>query len=256
MSPDSSEDAAKSKELKVKREKIMFTSPYKLKKSKDVPDCARFINETTATESIFGGQVESRLDRTSSDKYDAIAENFNLYDTPDDSLCDNNVTSSNYVTESSEEAGGLSKNKSEAERTNASNVPRTVKTSSRKKQVTVAEEVTTSNESKPHSPVSLPNGKRKGILKVRELSIEVENYSRKMIDEVLKMNEVSAKITAQMSIKKSFPEFIVKKVDYGAEKEKTCFGKNNNVSSNYVYFNNRREPNPVNDHREEGKLRK
>lgn len=240
MSPDSSEDSAipTETETNVKREKIMYTSPHKLKAREDpLPDCANFMNGPSACENPFVGQVDGRLNRTSSDDYSAIAENFNLYDSPDDSLSDNNVTSSNHVVaETSKDVGSRPKSK---------DVATTSFKSHSKKQVTVVEEVSTSNDSKPRSPVSVVNGAIKGILKPkpRELTIKLYKYTEEEIKQAVEMDEIS----------KPFPKFSFMVCDFRSEKEKIVVEKSN-ASTNYANFNDWREPNGVNEHREQGKI--
>lgn len=244
MSPDSSEDATKSSNLGVKKEKIMYTCPHKLEKIKNIPDCVSFINDSTASENPFVGQVDGRLNPSSSDKYNAITKNFNLYETPEDSLSDNNVSSSNYVTYNSEYAGIHSKNKNET------TIPSKVNKCSKhpiphKKKVVISEEVTTSDESKPHIPVNTPNGVLKGIWK-SELYVKVERCSEKKINDLLSVNEISDN---------PFPKFSFMICDFRSEKEKNVAEKNN-VSTNYGNFNKWRDLSNANEYAEKGKIEK
>lgn len=243
MSPDSSEDS-KSSDLGVKREKIMYTCPHKLKKMKDIPDCVNFINDSAASENPFVGQVDGRLNPTSSDKYNAITQNFNLYEIPDDSLSDNNVSSSNGAIENSDYTGIHSKTKSDTtvpSKANQCVLPR-------KKKVVLSEEVSTSDERKPQFPVNVPNGVPKSIIKTRNLYVALEKLSQEKIDNLVSVNEISTGI-ADMP----FPQFSFVACHFQPEKYDI---EKNNVSTNDVNFRKWRDSKNAKEHSVKGKLKK
>lgn len=229
MSPDSSEDAAVATESQVIHDKIMYTSPHKLKQVKDTPDWTSIMGTNPVEDNLFSGQVDGRLNNFD-DKYRSIAENFNLYDSslPEDTLSDNNVSSSNNLIETSpEHAQVIQLNPVSKNQDSTTNVPHAeeppLKKPIRKKRVTVIEEVTTSDKSECHSPLDIPNGLKKGILKeptvefptfpAKELFIHIENLSKKKVEELVMLNEISTQIASR-----AFPKFSFKVCDFQSEK--------------------------------------
>lgn len=259
MSPDSSEDAAKSTQLKVKVEKVMYTSPRMLKKNQANQaslDWASIIGGSTDDDSPFSGQVDGRLNR-SDDKYNGIAENFNLYEAslPDDSLSDNNVSSSNNIIESSEDPEKSDSREENKGENKTEKLDEDVEVPSNehanKKRVCLVEEVTLSDRNVPRSSPEHHNGVRKGILKpppeqfktiqphdiqlYQRLYVKVEKLSMEKMEELVMLNEISRQITA-----KSFPNFSCEMFDLRQSKGRQ---RNDNTRTKSVSFKNWRNSN-------------
>lgn len=244
MSPDSSEDAARSSSQSVNHKKIMYTAPHKLKKMKDVPDYESFINGSSSSDNPFVGQIDGRLNRTCMDQYSAIAANLNLYESQDDSLSDNNVSSSNYLTEPSDDSG-RPKNKADDKVV----APKVHKP---KKKITLCEEVTTTVDSKPRSPpvLSATNLPLKSILKPKKLSINLRTYSMEELEQLQKNNEISVKKANETT----YPKFSFFMLKYDSEKEKMSNPEKLSPPSNLVKYTDWRDQNTGNTHTQEGKL--